>query len=1031
MHDRHDPLELTEHADEGSLATPVADGVHHEPETGRPGSTLGRYVVLGTIGHGGMGTVLKAYDATLDRAVAIKLLHERTSERRAQQLHREAQALARLSHPNVVQVFEVAQQGEQAFIVMELVRGQTLRQWQRGEHGWREIVEVYRQAGEGLRAAHEAGLAHRDFKPDNCILDEGLRPRVLDFGLVQELGRATESASLDAAAPVAAPTRTCTVLGTPAYMALEQLDGRRTDARSDQFAFCVALYEALYGERPFAGESIAQLTMALIEQEIRPAPRGSTVPRSLRRALLRGLAKEPSERWPTMEALLTELRRIAAPPRRRLPLLVAGAGLAVLGVGLWKQADQPPPCQGAREQLAGVWDPARRREVEAAMLGTGLPYAADTWARVGPALDEHAAAWAEQHQEACEATSVRREQSAEVMDLRMECLRELRLELREAVDLLAEATPSRVERATAVVAGLREPSRCADLEALRAALPPPDDARVAAEVARQRERLTRELAYFRAGELATGLEEASRVVDEAEALGYAPLLAEALLARGRARAEHEQYAAAEPDLDRAFVLGTELGYDDVSRAAASTLVAIVGRELTEPERGLWWGELALAMSRGPGGSRGDEASVLNHIGTVLEGRGDLDAALKHFRRALELWQAEGSSNRSAALANIALVLNAKGDVEASLEHHRQAMAIHQEVLGPRHPTIASDLSNISILLQEQGRLDEALDQAQRALALRREALGEDNTVVAESLANISLILRDQGHRAEALEHAELALSIFERARGRRHPLVAMSLINVGTMRQDRGELDEALLRYREARSILEETLGPEHPHCATARFDEASALHDQGRVEEGLEAARVAIDAWRRTLGPEHLLVGQGLLDVGQMQQELGNLDEAMQTLQESQRILTLAQGPEHPMVARAMVRIGGLLVERGELEPALELYQRALSMQQAGEGPDHPHLGETLVGLAEIALRRGELDAATEHAGRAITILEASQTFPQHLARARFALARALGRRGPERARARALAEQARDGLHGSSRDEVERWLRHDALAG
>ncbi|MEM9463349.1 MAG: serine/threonine-protein kinase, partial [Myxococcota bacterium] len=212
------------------------------------GRTLGRYLLLGELGSGGMGTVLKAYDESLDRVVAIKLLHSEAAERYTERLRREAQALAKLSHPNVVQVYEVGQHDGQWFIAMELVSGKTLRQWQQTPRGWRECVETYLQVGAGLIAAHRAGLVHRDFKPDNCIVDRVGRPRVLDFGLVggdaepvlDVTSEEIEVIGLGGGALESSLTESGAVLGTPAYMPPEQMRGEGADARSDQFSFCVS-----------------------------------------------------------------------------------------------------------------------------------------------------------------------------------------------------------------------------------------------------------------------------------------------------------------------------------------------------------------------------------------------------------------------------------------------------------------------------------------------------------------------------------------------------------------------------------------------------------------------------------------------------------------------------------------------------------------------------------------------------------------------------------------------------------------------
>lgn len=316
--------------------------VHHSP-----GDSIlrrfGRYIVLGVLGEGGMGVVYKGYDDDLDRQVALKVLHSDPIGRHGPRLKREAQALARLAHPNVVQVYEVGEAEGKLFVAMELVNGKTLRRWQNdpgGPRGWKECVGVYLQAGRGLAAAHAKGLVHRDFKPDNAILDEDGRARVLDFGLARrsdegsaDLGESAagsiekaKSERLSTAPLDASLTRTGSVLGTPAYMPLEQMKGEEADARSDQFSFCASLYEAVYGERPYEESSMSARMRAMLEGAVRPAPKGSRVPIKLRDTLLRGLSGDPQRRWPSMEQLLHELQALVAPRASRI---IAGVGLAL------------------------------------------------------------------------------------------------------------------------------------------------------------------------------------------------------------------------------------------------------------------------------------------------------------------------------------------------------------------------------------------------------------------------------------------------------------------------------------------------------------------------------------------------------------------------------------------------------------------------------------------------------------------------------------------------------------------------------
>uniref|UniRef100_UPI002DD65D30 serine/threonine-protein kinase n=1 Tax=Sphingomonas sp. TaxID=28214 RepID=UPI002DD65D30 len=229
-------------------------------------------------------------------------------------------AMARLSHPNVAQVYEVADEGGQLFLAMEYIAGVTLRDWLAAEpRAWREVIRVYIEAGRGLAAAHAAGLMHRDFKPDNAMIAADGRVRVLDFGLsrLHATSEATSPGGASSPALALHVTAANSLVGTPAYMSPEQFDRQEADARSDQFSFCVAVWEALYGQRPFAGESVLDLSANVRSSVMRGPPAGMRVPTWVRRVLERGLARAPASRWPTMEALLTALARDPVRVRRR------------------------------------------------------------------------------------------------------------------------------------------------------------------------------------------------------------------------------------------------------------------------------------------------------------------------------------------------------------------------------------------------------------------------------------------------------------------------------------------------------------------------------------------------------------------------------------------------------------------------------------------------------------------------------------------------------------------------------------------
>lgn len=318
-------------------------------------ATISRFTIDGKLGAGAMGVVLLATDPMLGRNVALKLMREGTAhdEERRKRFIREAQAAAKVVHDNVIVVHEVGTHDGQVYVAMEYVPGQTLAGWQH-QKGWREIVETYARAGRGLAAAHDAGLVHRDFKPDNVLIGDDGRVRVTDFGLVAS----TDAIAVDG--PTSSPglgaslTHTGSIMGTPRYMAPEQHRAQPVDARADQYAFCVALYEALFGRPPFAGATYAELAASVLGGKLDPPPSSSEVPRELRAAITRGLSLDRNDRHASMHDLLRVLREVAATPapaprrsRRTLALAAAGTSLVLASALAWKlsrsSGESPPP----------------------------------------------------------------------------------------------------------------------------------------------------------------------------------------------------------------------------------------------------------------------------------------------------------------------------------------------------------------------------------------------------------------------------------------------------------------------------------------------------------------------------------------------------------------------------------------------------------------------------------------------------------------------------------------------------------------
>ncbi len=488
------------------------------------GEALGRYVILDVLGAGGMGVVYTAYDPSLDRKVAIKIMRAKyRAEEGKVRMQREAHALARLSHPNVVAVHDVGTFGGRVFVAMEFVEGVSVREWLKQDtRDWREVVGVFCDAGQGLAAAHAAGLTHRDVKPSNILIDERGRVRILDFGLA----RATDSISASSreeepAAPDALTsgnadpldtsiTRTGAGVGTPAYMSPEQQAGTSSPL-ADQYSFCVSLYEALFGKRPEVGEL--------------PSPPSSDVPARIVRAVLRGLAFRPEDRFAAMEELLHELE--VKPPARSARIWIGVAAAMVLvaavAVGLAaRSATRPEPCGGARALLRGAWDAEVRKQIRESFGKSTQRHAADALRAVEDALDRWSDAWVEMRTETCVATRVRGDQTEELMELRVQCLDQRRDELRALTQLFARSADDEVvDNAAEAVLGLSSLDRCANASALKTAVPLPESEAERTQINAIRARLMDATALERAGKYERGLTLVRKVVEDAKETGYA------------------------------------------------------------------------------------------------------------------------------------------------------------------------------------------------------------------------------------------------------------------------------------------------------------------------------------------------------------------------------------------------------------------------------------------------------------------------------------------------------------------------------
>ena len=843
------------------------------------GASLGRYLVLGVLGAGGMGVVYSAYDPELDRKVAIKLLRTDIAGEDAGQarrrLLREAQAMARLQHPQVIAVYDVGTIKSQVFIAMELIEGSTLSGWLKAKPRRRdEILEVFTLAGRGLAAAHAAGLVHRDFKPDNVLVGKDGQVRVTDFGLARKVSGGDDLANTS---HVSDPTlnEPGALVGTPRYMAPEQYSGDPVDQRTDQFSFCVALYEALYGVAPFAGDTIGSRGFNVVRGRVLSAPADARVPAWLRQVLLRGLSVRPESRYTDMEGLLVALNR----DRRGVPklwLATIVVVVAALGVNLvyhLRKEDREALCRGSEAKLKGIWDPARKQELKTRLLGTGKPYAADSWQRIEQVLDEYAQSWVSMRTAACMAT-MRGQQPAAVLELRDRCLDDGLHEVKAFTNVLATGAADMVlESSNSAVHELPSVARCADVEALRAPPPLPENPKERAEVQRLTEKIHAVRAEQRFGSYGLAINEARQLVEQASRVKYLPVKAEALSLLGQVE-QPVDARRAEKTLVQAAAAAFESHNQKLVAETWIRLTALTGNILREPEKAASWEMLADAAleALSPSDAEPLQAQLQLARCRVEIAKRSYDKAIKFCQQALTLGsKVYGDSRPEVAdvLHVLATAYRGKADYAHAMQNYKEALEVEQKGLGSVHPSIASNLRGIGLTLILQNRGSDAQPYLERALGIMQQSLGQDHirtsdfyllvgknllalnrvadaelplrrcfsirekatdaeTVRAEARYFLGQALARLGSYGEALNLNVVGLELIERAAKRSEARVAYNLHAIGVILIALGRSDEAVPYLERAlsirRNLREEELRANLQRLAETQFALAQAL---------------------------------------------------------------------------------------------------------------------------------------------------------------------------------------------------------------
>lgn len=809
------------------------------------GARIGRFEIDAVLGRGAMGVVYAARDPRLERPVALKLLRaDRDADDRQDapsSLLAEAKAMAQVAHPNVVAVYDVdavPESDTDLYVAMELVDGETLRAFiETGPHGWRQVLELMLGAGRGLATAHRAGVLHRDFKPENVLIGVDRRARVTDFGL------ARACAVGDPRAPVELVRTQTSIAGTPAYMAPELFGGAPGSPSSDQFSFCVTLFETLTGGRPFAGEDLdSVLAEARAGRHRWPADR--PVPAAVRRVVARGLAADPADRWPTMDALLDGLASAGSRRRSRWMLAAASTGLIVVAGSLLAFRSGAPaeePCAAVTGPIDEVWNPTRGTALAKQFERAGV---GDAYRLAGAALDRYARDWSAMRVDACEATHVRREQSPELLDLRMLCLDRRLSELRATADQLASAGAPVLADAPRIVGGLAGVGECADVAALRALVPPPASAAGRERLASLQGELDRALAADAAGDAAGAKTLAERVVAEARALDYGPLLAEALQVSAASLIDLGELDGAEAALNEALTVASKAR--DHQRVANISVARVyfVGARKQQLEAALALTSAAEAAVAQAGGDPGMAASLHMNVGVVYDLAGKRAEAERELTEALRLFRQRGADTprEGDVLHNLGALAMDRGDYPGSRAWFEQALALRRRVLGAQHPAVADTLVGLGAIARREQHNADARAYYDQAAAIYRAVYGDEHAQLGAVYNNLAIIGEVEGRLDQALTDHQRALEIRRATYGEEHPLIAQSLNGIGNTLSAQGKHAEALTHYQESLALRRTVYPAGHPGIAIGLHGLAGALSATGDIAGAVAARQEALD---------------------------------------------------------------------------------------------------------------------------------------------------------------------------------------------
>ncbi|AGC41518.1 serine/threonine protein kinase [Myxococcus stipitatus DSM 14675] len=921
------------------------------------GTRISRYIVREKLGTGAMGVVYAADDPELGRRIALKMLRPEGSHKAKlqQRLLREAQSLARLSHPNVVTLFDVGTHGDAIFLAMELIEGITLKEWMQRRHPWEEVLRVFLDAGQGLEAAHSAGLVHRDFKPANVLMRNDGRVFVTDFGIARSLDQDSEedsesSNSVELKHPPTAPlTQTGQILGTPAYLAPELVHGQRGDARSDEFSYCVTLYEALFGERPFHGHTLQELAEAAGRGQVNPPKDRGPVPPHVLRALRQGLSARPEDRFPSMRALLPAL---APPPSKKHArilgtMLLAGVIGAIATFFVTEERRQAT-CALEAEKSMVAWGPARREQVRSAFFATGTSYAPRAWSELATSLDAYTAQWRALRTEACVATkgseALKAQQTSACLDARL-------WQLAAITEVLQKADATTVQNTRQFTSSLEGLSSCRDLQGASNRPQPSDSLRPQVDLARNK------LAQIQAHQLARrfpdGLALSSALIEDQKTIGYKPLEAEVLLAHGTLLGHLGKTKEAETFLYQSLWTA-ESARDD--ETVARVWLEILWLEGKEKQISLAEAEKVIQHARAAVGRLGRErfpditTDLYSHSASLRQMHGQFAEAEEEALQGLEFTRRHaGFAYRLPNLYHaLGQTYSAQGRYHESLAYHGKALELLEFLMGPDHPSLVTSYNRVATASMSVGRRTQAIRAWTKALALQEATPTPETSPLGTTLMNIAQVARIDGQPEEARRLFERALGLFESARGPNHLSVIQVLTLQAVLFNEMGQDTQALSVATEALTRVQRSLGPETPHSVFPQAVRGQIHTKARRYSEARRDLLAALAREEKGHGPEGRRMVEVLLPLAELALATKSPRASLAYCERALRVAEKTQGRDSMEAASALSCAGEAHLTMGAAAQAHPLLERARRIQtQWGEVRDPLVAGSTAFLLA------------------------------------------------------------------------------------